>query len=413
MLIILATISINAVLGENGLIKKAQQAKDIHRAGSVEESVNLWKTSKKLNEYMEGSSVQTRDELIADLVNQGLLTTDEKTTIEETGSVTIGGKTIVFGNDAKTLVEMFDAGEIKIGDYVNYQNPTSGTYTSSGTKTGMQNYKDNGSTVADDDLNQVYNVANNQLNWRILGKDEATGGLKLIAGSPMKKETTSNNPYFMMYGAQSYISGVDELNNICALYKNNLAQAARSVNMDDVNAITGITTADKIKEVNLDPVMNSSAGAKQYGDTYSYVEHYTPESWLNNKTKTTVSGTVDGYFYAINAPAEAGMPSATVSDTNAYNLLFNNVEYGSGACYWLASRGVRARSAAASFGPGGVNTEDGVTMAGSGGSMFISGGGERYDGLAVRPVVVLKSSITEEDIQVIGAQTETTWNYGG
>lgn len=402
----MATISINAVVGENGIINKAQHAKDLQRASTVEEKVAMWKATKTLAKYTDNSGVQTRDELVADLVQEGLLTTSEKTTIEETGSVTIAGKTISFG---KTLVEMFEAGEIKVGDYVNYQNPTSGTYTVSGTKTGMQNYKDNGSTVADEDLNQVYNIANNQLNWRVLGIDEETGGLKLIAGSPMKKETTSNNPYLMMYGAQSYVTGVDELNNICALYKNDLAVRARSVNIDDVNAITGVTTEDKIKEVNLD----AYSGGKQYGETYSFTDQYTPESWLNNKTKTTVSGTVDGYYYAVNAPSEAGVPaSASVSDTTAYNLLFNNVEYGSGACYWLASRGVFAGSSYAYFGLGVVGTGDGLTIAGSGGLMFRSRGGEGRDGLAVRPVVVLGSDVTESDIQVIEAQTETTWNYG-
>lgn len=401
----MATISINAVVGENGIINKAQHAKDLQRASTVEEKVAMWKATKTLAKYTDNSGVQTRDELVTDLVQEGLLTTSEKTTIEETGSVTIAGKTISFG---KTLVEMFEAGEIKVGDYVNYQNPTSGTYTVSGTKTGMQNYKDNGSTVADEDLNQVYNIANNQLNWRVLGIDEETGGLKLIAGSPMKKETTSNNPYLMMYGAQSYVTGVDELDNICALYKNDLAVTARSVNIDDVNAITGATTEDKIKEVNLD----AYSGGKQYGETYSFTDQYTPESWLNNKTKTTVSGTVDGYYYAVNAPSEAGVPaSASVSDTTAYNLLFNNVEYGSGACYWLASRGVRAYSDYAYFGPGAVVAYGGVTYAGTG-NMFRSYGDEGGDSFAVRPVVVLGSDVTESDIQVIEAQTETTWNYG-
>lgn len=401
----MATISINAVVGENGIINKAQHAKDLQRASTVEEKVAMWKATKTLAKYTDNSGVQTRDELVADLVQEGLLTTSEKTTIEETGSVTIAGKTISFG---KTLVEMFEAGEIKVGDYVNYQNPTSGTYTVSGTKTGMQNYKDNGSTVADEDLNQVYNIANNQLNWRVLGIDEETGGLKLIAGSPMKKETTSNNPYLMMYGAQSYVTGVDELNNICALYKNDLAVRARSVNIDDVNAITGVTTEDKIKEVNLD----AYSGGKQYGETYSFTDQYTPESWLNNKTKTTVSGTVDGYYYAVNAPSEAGVPaSASVSDTTAYNLLFNNVEYGSGACYWLASRGVYAYSDFARFGPGAVDTGGGVSRAGTG-NMFYSYGVEYGVSSAVRPVVVLGFDVTESDIQVIEAQTETTWNYG-
>ena len=37
ILIILATISINAVLGDRGLIKKAQQAKDMYEKSRIEE----------------------------------------------------------------------------------------------------------------------------------------------------------------------------------------------------------------------------------------------------------------------------------------------------------------------------------------------------------------------------------------
>lgn len=388
-------------MGNGGIIKRAEQAKELQRASSVEESVYLWKASKELNEYVSEGGVQTRDELVAELVSEGLLTEAEKTTIEETGSVTIGGKTINFG---RTLVEMFEAGELQIGDYVNYQNPTSGIYPVSGTKTGMQNYKDGGSTVADDDLNQVYNIANNQLYWRVLGIDEETGGLKLIAGSPMKKETTSDNPYLVMYGAQSYVTGVDELDNICALYKNNLAVTARSVNMADVNAITGVTTDDRIKEVNL----YAYGGAKQYGDSYSFTDQYTPESWLNNKTTTTVSGTVNGYYYSVNSQVAEDAPYVTMTDTTAYNLLFNNVEYGSGACYWLASRGVRAGSSDANFGPGAVYTDDGVAYAGTNG-MFYSRGSEVRGYCAVRPVVVLRSDVTEDDIQKTNAPESETW----
>ena len=53
----------------------------------------------------------------------------------------------------------------------------------------------------------------------------------------------------------------------------------------------------------------------------------------------------------------------------------------------LASRGVNANSSNANFGPGAVNTEDGMTNANSGNNLFNSDdGNENDDGLAVRPV---------------------------
>lgn len=60
------------------------------------------------------------------------------------------------------------------------------------------------------------------------------------------------------------------------MYLNSYATEARSVKVEDVNEITGVTTAEKIKEVNLP----SYSGHKQYGEAYSYSGQYTPELWL-------------------------------------------------------------------------------------------------------------------------------------
>ena len=78
----------------------------------------------------------------------------------------------------------------------------------------------------------------------------------------------------------------------------------------------------------------------------------------------------------------------------------------------LASRGVNANPDNANFGPGMVNTDGGITNAGTY-NMFNSNGNENEDWAAVRPVVVLKSNITVEQIQVIEDQTEETWSTTG
>lgn len=406
VLLILAGITISLVFSENGVIKKAGEAKEETRGATVEEARDMWELDKSLTQYVGGSS-QSLDELLDSLESQKSITAEEKAQIKETGSVTIGSRTITF-NTARTLVELYDAGELKIGDYVNYQNPTSGSYTSLGTKTGMSELIDDGS-----DTDQIFNVANNQLTWRVLGKDEATGGIKLIAGSPMKRESNTaypENPYYYMYGANGYINAETELNNICALYKNDLAQTARSVTIEDINAVLGIKNDDDIKNANVFPMMN---GSLQYGEQYSFDNQYTPESWLNGKTRTTVSGTVDGYAFIINPPSESGINSVKLEDERLYSLLFDNVEYGSGRAYWLASRGVSTESDDyAYFGPGVVGTEDGLTIAGAGYLMFYSYGDEYDFGFAVRPVVVLKSNVTEDSIHKIDDQVETDWNYG-
>lgn len=393
VLLILAGITISLVFSETGIITKAKLAKEETRGAAVEEARDMWELDKSLTQYVGGSS-QSLDELLNNLEEQKTITAEEKAQIKETGSVTIGSRTITF-NTARTLVELYDAGELKIGDYVNYQNPTSGSYTSLGSKTGLDEL------IADrGDPDQIFNVANNQLNWRVLGKDEATGGIKLIAGSPMKRESNSafpENPYYYMYGAKGYINAEIELNNICALYKNDLAQTARSVTIEDINQVVGVTV-DETGRPSLDESGN-------YGKTYSYTNQYaSPEDYLAGK-RSNFSKTSNFYGYMANNPA-----LTTATDRRLYNLLFDNVEYGSGKPYWLASRCVNARSDNALFGLRYV-VSDGSDTGVGGYYLFVSRGYENLDGFAVRPVVVLKSDVTEKSIHKIEEQIEERWEY--
>ena len=395
VLIILAVISINLVFNKGGIIGKAERTKEFQRAADVAEQVEIWKGDKTLAEYMHEEK-QSLDSFLTELVQKGLITEAEKATIQETGSVTIGERTIVFGSDALTLVEMYEAGlscteenctnseHLHIGDYVNYQNPTSREVTVSGTDTGMQDAKTNGNNIRDDVLNQTFKVANNQVHWRVLGKDEETGGIKLIAGSPIKKETGNNDPYFYMYGAKGYQNAIDILDNrICSLYKNGYATKARSVKIEDINEITGVTSPEKIREVDLaNEGTNPQGEDHKYGGIYEFANAYTPETYLANTGRGTISDTIDGYGYAINAPADKGVPFATVSSTRQYNLLFENVDWtgktNQGRCYWLSSRGVIAHSSSARFGPGAVITVDDVTVTCSAGGLKINGTINKY-----------------------------------
>ena len=96
-------------------------------------------------------------------------------------------------------------------------------------------------------------------------------------------------------------------------------------------------------------------------------------------------------------------------------MLFENTEFNSpvagGRRYWLASRSVFSDSDNAFFCLGTAGTDGGVSSAVSGGMFYSSGGGSYY-GFAVRPVVSLKSSVTNSQVQKITDKTEDTWNVG-
>ncbi len=107
VLLILAGVSIATLTGENGILTRASKATDETRAASVEEAVNLWKIDYESNNY--GSSTTTQDikELVEDLVEQKLLTENEKDEIlgnaskdiEASYQIKIGERTIKFANE--------------------------------------------------------------------------------------------------------------------------------------------------------------------------------------------------------------------------------------------------------------------------------------------------------------------------
>lgn len=289
---------------------------------------------------------------------------------------------------------------LHIGDYVNYINPTSGEYTVSAGELGGENA-------------QTYLVSQNQLNWRVLGIEGSgdSAYIKLIAGSPMKKSKIDksgvniSDPYLYMRGAKPYLNAISELNKICALYNTNIASKVESVKIEDIDNLTGVTTDESKQYYNVERFL----GAINYGGTYSYENHYTPTSWLNS-TRTTVSGTVNGYLYSINRAAASGVPYVTMSNTRICNMLFDNVERPTGKAYWLASVGVRAYTNNARFGPGFVLIDDGIIYAASSYGLFTSDDYDYDINLAVRPVVYLKPGVTNAQCSKVGDKTEETWN---
>ena len=413
VLLILAGISIAMLTGNDGIIQKAIEAKDATRAGAVQEKINMIIAENLISEYSDGER-RTREEVIQELQEEENLTLEEVSELEDKNIIQIGNMNVDFSG-LMTLTQMYnkaiaegctnengtctDETHLHAGDYVNYKAPTTGSHSVPASKSGV-------------DYEQIYNVADNSLNWRVLGietdKDTGEKSIKLIADSPAKQseETGNGNPYFDIKGAEGYLYAPDEMDAIGALFKNDeYAKEARSVNMYDINQALGITTDDQIKEKNFFVMQ----GAIQYGENYGPFEgQWTPEDWLKSGQPTsTVSGPVTGYGYMIgneSLPPEYSAMTVNVENTRLRSMLFDNVEAQTGKAYWLASRGVYAYLGDdyAHFGPGIVYAGGGVTVAGIGGNTFGSDGDEYVvsGGAAVRPLVVLKSDITKSEISI-------------
>ena len=399
VLLILAGISISLVAGDNGLIKKARDARDETRYASIKEEVELWKADKSLAETTGGSR-----ESLNDFITRLKLKDNEQENVEKDASgkikkitIKIGDKTIDL-SDSKTLVEAFKDGEIKVGDYLNYNTKvdTSKSYKSETNQNGW--------------ADQTY-TATQETSWRVLGLNESEDQLILISANPIAKnmDTSSTNdwdknPYLYMKGAYSYVNCVEMLDGISGIYSTSLG-TAKSLTAKEINRLLGVTVDKENKKVYVNTAPDTNIDEwGVLGNTYTYKStDYTPESYIAGKnvdTNKIPSVTADAYWYAwenltINATLKEMLFSKTTSSDK-----FSKV-------YWLASPGVYANESIAGFGPGYVRS--GRVHEG-GHALFYSNGGWYAIRLGVRPVVYLNSEVSVDDLQKTEAGTDT-WNY--
>ncbi len=108
VLLILAAVSIATLTGESGILGRASDSSVETRGSSVQEQVDLWNNDKTAHKYAGGEASETLEHLLNRLVSDKLLTEEEKTTVEETGEVQIGKRTIVFGKETTTLLPAVD-----------------------------------------------------------------------------------------------------------------------------------------------------------------------------------------------------------------------------------------------------------------------------------------------------------------
>ena len=321
--------------------------------------------------------------------------------IVQEGENTINGETITEVNFGKivtrkyvTLVQAFKEGNIKVGDYLNYNDyvDESKTYT---TLTNENGWAD-----------QKYTATKNTY-WQVLGLDETGEKLMLISQSPIKKEMKTSgttekwekSPYLVLKGAKGYINSKKVLNNISGIYSTNLG-TAQSITAEEINRLIGVTVDYKNKKVYANSNPNTNLDILQVlGNQYTYkTGDYTPQGYANNKTKAT-EGTKT-------SPATAYMYewSGLKIDATLQNMLFDKTTKAdkNAKSYWLASPSVGADSNGAFFDPGSV-VNGKVQVAGT---LFFSYDAWCANCYAVRPIVYLNSNITIEDLYTINGQEE-------
>ena len=384
IMLILAGVSLNVILGDQGILKKAKDGADRTRVEAIKEGKMLYETEKYMGE--------TSGSLLDYLESNGLIDAEERAEIEATNKLVIGDYTISF---AKTLVQAFKDEELQVGDYVNYT-PIAGTqYPSLTNENGW--------------ADQTYTV-DSEIKWRVLGLNASETQLVLISGTPIKKDMDASStnewdkdPYLYMKGAYSYENCEEMLDNICGIYSNSLG-TAKSIRIEDINNALGVVVEGNTVYVKGDASKTNIDVGGVLGNSYTYTrDDYSPASYINGKQHATAG---EKENYSTYGYIGAGL---NASDT-LKNMLFSGTTPDSNFAksYWLASPGSFGNGSYAAFGPGAVFI--GRAYRGFDG-LFDSASGWRAYRLAVRPVVYLKSDITVDDVSKIEtAVTEPDWS---
>ena len=335
---------------------------------------------------------------------------------------------------AKSFLELYKIGVIKIGDYVNYtydktdKDGKALTYSLPTTQSGYTNSNT-------EDGSQTISQSSETLQWRILNVDETTGNVDLVSATP-----TDNTVTFQ--GALGYNNGVYLLNDICAKLYSNSSKGitARSINLEDTEK--HLTTAGLNKRNNF--TYTSGDFSSKYGETKTYTDNqsYYPNLYAyeigsgvnvtseNASSITQPDATIenpDPYKESMNSPSSSfTVPTtATTEDasknqasnsvltvTQTYyggsDISFNTTNYGEAGdvlkadnYYWVASRYADCFSSYAY-----LSLRRASTYMYHYGSLFYSNGGTDNGYYCLRPVVSLKSNDIDTSL---GKNSDGAW----
>ena len=353
VLLILAGVSINLVLGNNGIIAKAKDAE----TKSAEASQNDLKGMNALTEEM---------------------------------------------NNALGKKPKVDLSKYKIGDYVNYTYDTAENYVLTSATCGS-------SSNPTDGIPQTTG-----LKWRILNIDEANGTVDLISENPTGTSVYfsnilgyNNGPYLMneickaQYSNKSLgvnarsINLLDMEKHLTAAgiaarngYTNGVQQYGKTKTYASNTKYPSLYAGQKgagvdVAEENASSILQDhTKGNDPYGESKPIA---TTEPTTDNTSGTGNPLTVTQTYYYI--------PINATNYGDAASVLSNST------WYWVASRYVDTDSGIADFGLRGADTDTHGT------DMFCSYGSTGSDGHRLRPVVSLSSSILSDAKDASGA-----WN---
>ena len=270
IILILAMVSIKIIMN-GGIIIKAQYAMDKYIIEDEKEKISLaygeyrMAQLNHLNHTMQDALDNHKADAVATDVENGWNITFNKTKhqyyLTNDGKISMIEQEVALeeGSLAKAYVD----GNLKIAHQVDYKPASGYSYTSLKENTGIAFEQ----TLSTDDYQTCNGMSSTR--WQVLGVNERTGVVNLIASEPIKVKVNSENKEYQLWKKEGYEHGREELNNLCKVFGYGKgASGARSVNEDDINSILGYEKTH-FKLNNMDLGDNVKGNLKyQYSLTY-------------------------------------------------------------------------------------------------------------------------------------------------
>ena len=425
ILLILAGVTITMTLGQNGLFTRAREGAAAYNESEVRDDLSML-----ITQYTWDKAAEKTDKSLGDYLKENGATSVKANADGTTLEVEYKGYVFTVNKDSGEIigvskgdnsdVPVIPTIKAKVGDIVSYTPDTPSTgYDLTMAKSGHSN---------DQTIDSKYDPTI----WKVMEVDE-NGNITKLFGVP---SSSQSRVYFM--GSRGYNNGVYLLNDICkSRYGNaSLGATARNLNIEDIESrmnATGIVARNAYK-----------SGTIQYGTTKKYYAYY-PAIYAQEKYSgvdvsdvtdgtQVITGSVDAtaqgkinlngksgsddIYTTLPETSETTGPSKTnltctqtyynVSQSSSYydDSNFYSMIFGTGTCFWLASRYVNCDSyySRANFGLRLVNNSSL-----NGNDMFYSYGNNNYDSNRLVPVVSLGSGIqvksgegTTENPYIIG-----------
>lgn len=361
IMLIIATISVTMLAGDNSLIHNAGEAKEGVEEKNEKDIINLAVTTvMNNNEFGELIASELKTELESNYEDK----IDNVDISSDNVEVTFkSGRMYLVGTDG-SLIQPTERTGIEIGSYVDYEPDVPNTIEYP--HTTLDTYS--GSTKNTTDITQDI------LNWQVL-RIYKDGSMDFIGS------TTSKSIYFN--GILGYTNGVYLMDDICkTLYSRNAnGIEARSVDLEDFEywlnqSTSGVSSRDSY-----------TIDGYTYGDSATYTSHNKYPPFYKTQTSESDPG-------SLSTNSSYATDGDLIVEQTFYNIAINNENFldgykalSSSKTYWLGSRFAHCTSTNVFFG---LHNTD--TNIGSMGQFSSTGSSNYVYNNRLRPVVHLKST---------------------